>query len=258
MSKYDFTEMESELLHSYFFNRIDAGKIEYLTEFLENPLVRKRLDPNCLLCSMFTATRLKSLKVFNYIYKYMQEDGHEFTNKNRELLFNALCGFSSVKRIKSLDKRFDLSSYMMQNAFGINEEDTIQREKSNPFLSYGQYYASYQEHLKKAWNTHGFIEACRKGHDELVDYIFSCPESLTSPAMLLEAGFIEATREHHFETALKIYPKLESINKSQFIQGYIEYNQDQSVSDFLSKLILKEQMENDLPKNTNSAKKLKL
>jgi hypothetical protein len=261
--KYDYAKVEPDFLNNMFLERVKHVEANYALEILNDPIAKEKLDKNCFNVAFAASATLKKLDMFNALYEHLPKDdktllNHTFSSK----IFNLVCASSeslnSVKRLKELDKKFGLSKKMMEDSSSINEIEISKVETPlyPPGVIVTPIYNGYEEEFEKSWNEHGFIAASKNGNDKLINYLFSVSDNI--PKNILEAGFISACKANQFETVLNIYFNLGNIGQSQLIQSYInsidnyDDGNNETRKTFLSKLIMKEKLENELPLKENT------
>lgn len=258
-------------LQNIFMQKVHFGDPEYVRDFLKNSNVIERIPQSCMFIGLIYAATGKNLEIFNILHDQMKKDGVEISNELYKKLFNSLCYEKYFNNLKTLDKKIKLSQLMMLDASSINEKETIEGDKPNVYAKRVINSSTYDERFTNSWNEHGFIIACKDGNRKIVSYLLSASEKIKIPEKLLESGFIWACKTNQQSTALIIYQRLESINNSKFIQDYVasmdkpncektflKASDDEIAMAFLSKLMLKEKIENQLQKNHNVDKRIKI
>ena len=254
--EYDFNKLDDDFLNSMFLDRVKIGEPTYIISILNNPVAKKKIIPVCFNLALITSATLQTLDIFNLLYEELPKNNHLLYQTISSKIFNSVCEGSTanfLKRLKELDKKFPLSKMMMEDNSSINETEVAKVENLNypRFIGIRLPYGEYEEEFKKSWNQHGFITASKNGNDELINYLLSSSNNI--PTNLIEAGFILSCKEQQFNTALNIFSHLGNIEQSQFIQNYINsidnYNDghNESRKSFISSLILKKQLDSELP-----------
>lgn len=253
---FDISKIKSQDIPSAFLDLVHTEDVSDIELMLNNPNVKQYLDVPCMFLALISAASLKDLSVFNYIHNYIKEDNIEISNVVLEKMFNSLCMSKSLKNLQILDETFKLSEYMMNNTSSINETAIITGDLLNYYANMYPIYNTRQEELDNSWIIHGLVTASKDGNNELVEYLLSIPVDI--PTKLIEACFISATDEFHYDTAMIAYSKLTNIVESEFIKNYAKSVIDEGKAKFVAKLILKEEIETDLSINNNQIKKNKL
>lgn len=264
--EYDFNQVDDDFLNSIFLDRVKLGEPSFVGSILNNPLVIKRINPACFNLAVVASITLQTLDMFHTLYEYLPKDDDLLQKTIQSKIFNSVClgnGSELLKRLKELDEKIGLSKMMMEDNLTINEIEIAKVENLNypRFIGVRIPYGEHEEEFRKSWNEHGFIVASKNGNDKLIKYLISASKNI--PTNIIEAGFISACKEQQFETASNLYSHLGSIEQSQFIQNYInsiDNDDGGNTKSFISKLVLKEQLDNDLPLNetTTNQNKIKM
>jgi hypothetical protein len=266
--EYDFTKLNDYLLNSLFSDRVKIGEPTYIVSILNDPVAKERIIPSCLNLAVVTSATLQTLDIFHLLYEELHKDNNLLIKTILLKIFNSVCAGSTtnfLNRLKELDRKFGLSKMMMEDNSSISEAEIAKVENLNypRFIGIRIPYGEYEEQFQKSWIEHGFITASKNGNAELINYLLSSSNSI--PTNIIEAGFISSCKAQQFDTALNISSHLGNIEQTNFNKNYLNsidnYNDDHNESrkNFISTLILKEQLENDLPLTETMAKnKLKV
>lgn len=241
---------------SAFLDLIQTEDVADVQLVLSRPNVRSHIGSDCMFLGLISAASLKKLDIFNTIYDYLKEDNIKIPKFVSEKLFNSLCMSKSLKSLQIIDKSLNLSKHMMTNESYIDETSIITGDLLNYYANIYAMYATRKEELDNSWNIHGLVTASKDGNNALVEYLLSTPVDI--PAKLIEASFISAIDNFHYDTALIAYSKLNNISQSAFIKKFAHSLVDEAKVHFVCKLMLKEEIEQDLSVNNNQVKKNKL
>jgi hypothetical protein len=253
---FDISKIKQQDVPSAFLDLIQTGDVADVEPVLNNPNVKQHIGVDCMFLGLISAASLRDLSVFNIIHDHLKQDKIEIPDIVLDKLFNSLCLSKSLKNLKHLDKSFKLSESMMTNESNIDDNAIITGDLLNYYANMYPIYATRKEELSNSWNTHGLISASKDGNSRLVEYLLSIPVDI--PNKLVEASFISAIDEFQFDTAMIAYSKLKSIGDSEFIKKFSDYIIDEKKANFISKLILKEEIENELSPSNSKDKKNKL
>lgn len=253
-----YSKIKPENFESAFLDMIHTGCSEDIQHMLNRQNASKYLKSDCLYLGLISAASLRSLEVFDTLFDYIKKEKIEIPNIILEKLFNSVCASQSPERIEKLDAIFDFSKYMMVNSSTIDRITIINNDMNVYFASIYGIYNTHKEELLNSFNEHGLIVATRDGNNELVNYLLSTPVEI--PKKLLEASFIVACHNEKFDTAMILYSKLGNIKNSEFIKDFVRTFSDENDKKlhFVCKLILKEEMDNQLIVNNPINKKNKL
>lgn len=254
--RFNTSKISPEDVPSAFLDLIQTEDIADVQLVLSRPNVRQHIGSDCMFLGLISAANLKDLAVFNTIHDYLKQDNIKIPNFVLEKLFNSLCLSKSFKNLQALDKSLKLSDYMMSNVSPINESAVITGDLLNYYANMYPIYATRKEELDNSWNTHGLVIASKDGNNELVEYLLSIPVEI--PTKLIEASFISASDEFHFDTAMIAHSRLKNMGESAFIRKFAHSIIDERKSHFVCNLILKDEMEKGLVVNNNQVKKNKL
>jgi hypothetical protein len=248
-------KIKSKNFSADFLEIIHTESIEDIQQILNKKNIQPNLNTDCLFLGLISAVNFKDLKIFEALYNYLKKEEIDFPEFIYEKLFNSICASGSVERLKTLDNSFNLSKNMMFNYPSINELSIIKEETFSYYSQIYGIYATHKEELLNIFNEHGLITASRNGSNELVEYLLSTPVEI--PTKLIESSFIMACNHDHFETAMIAHSKLKNIRNSDFIKKFVNSLTDPTEEKlhFVSKLMLKDEIENELSSTKQSINK---
>ncbi len=250
---YDEKQLCSSLL-----DIIETAEIEEISEILEDPALKPKINQYTLLVGLISSSSFTRLDTFHYLYDNLKNDGYNFDITFKEKLFNALCISRNLDSLKTLDEIFSLSDYMMSNLSKIKESEVIKVYESEFYrrLDNLKINETHEDEFNNSWNTHGFLTSSELGDDEIVEYLMNRPINI--PAKLIEYAFIYACKNDCFDTAMLLYSKIDNLVKSEVTESFLNSFAKEDHKAFIKKLILKEEIEMNLPISKNSDKKLKM
>jgi len=254
----NYNNYDEKTLCGAFLDIIETEEIEEFSVILDNPSLKKKINQHTLLVGLISSSSFTRLDTFYYLYEYLENDGYKFDLNFKEKLFNALCQCRSLDTLKILDKLYSLSEHMMVNSLTINDSEVFKTYESDFLqrLDNLKINETHEDEFNNSWNTHGFITSAELGDDDIVEYLLN--KSVDISQKLIEAAFISACKSDCFDTAIILYTKIENLEKSQFINTFLEFYAKEEAKNFINKLILKEEIEKNLPKSESNNNKFKM